>query len=196
MKPVLFLDFDFTLFDGARFWASFGEAPEIALRALLEKKIPSPDYSVFLYSDTVDFLQRVREKFMLVILTFETFTDFQTEKIRGSGVTALVDDVVITGGMKSVAAKEWLVAHHIPSSNAAFLDDRLEHIVDMRMHIPEIFSVYFKRPGVEHDNGNPLSTAHPKDDDLPAIPPDAFATSLDEFVLLAEKHWEEEANKR
>ena len=94
-KPILFLDFDRTLFDTDLFYDWLGEKHFERLLQVATGEIAPPDFSVMLYADTIGFLERMRPRFRLVILTFDTNAGLQRKKLQGAGVVSLVDDIII-----------------------------------------------------------------------------------------------------
>lgn len=151
MKPVLFLDFDRTLFDTDLFYEWLGPNRFERILALTGGVIDPPDYAAFLYPDSVHFLRQVRKTHRVVILTYAVNTLLQRKKIRGSGVAVLVDDVLITSGGeknhtgKGEQAKEYLA--RIPDSGweHAFVDDSSANIDEVKRVNPDIRCIRIDR---------------------------------------------------
>ena len=98
MKPIVFLDFDRTIFDTDQLYAWIGPNRFERILALTSGEIAPPDFASYLYPDTVNFLKRVRLTHRIVILTYAVNVVLQRKKLRGSGIIPLVDDVIITQG--------------------------------------------------------------------------------------------------
>ena len=158
-KPVIFLDFDRTLFDTAQFYDWLGKDVETALEALLEGRVEEPNFASMLYSDTLSFLERTRHSHRLVLLTYTMNTPLQEKKINGSGITPYFDHIIMTHGTregesgKGVGAKEYLATYHSTGKNI-FIDDALANITEVKRINPEIRCVRIARTiseGMETD---------------------------------------------
>jgi len=177
-KPVIFLDFDRTLFDTAQFYDWLGHDVETALEALVEGRVEEPNFASMLYSDTLSFLERARHTHQLVLLTYTMNTPLQKKKINGSGVTPYFDHVIMTHGTregesgKGLGAKDYLATHHSTGQNI-FIDDVLANITEVKRMNPEIRCVRIDRTlseGVGTDRHTPFS-----EDDVVANLSDAFS---------------------
>jgi|GEM_PF-2479425 len=99
-KPVLFLDFDLTLFDLGRFMRDYlgmrHEEHSVKFKEFLSST-PTTDISTFMYEDSVPFLRRARETHTLVLLSrARSFPEYQRKKILGSQVAEHLDDIIVT----------------------------------------------------------------------------------------------------
>lgn len=161
MKPVLFLDFDRTLFDTDQLFDWLGPNRFERILALTAGEIDPPDYASYLYPDTVQFLKQVRSSHRLVILTYAVNIVFQRKKLRGSGILPLVDDVVIIHGEvlnrtgKGAEAKAYLARIGDPGWEHTFVDDLSNNIDEMKRENPDIRCIRMDRvslaQGVLHD---------------------------------------------
>ena len=80
-KPILFLDFDRTLFDTTQLLEWLGVDVDKRIGELVEGKIEDPDFASMLYPDTLDFLREARRMYRLVLLTYSITPPFQQKKI-------------------------------------------------------------------------------------------------------------------
>jgi FMN phosphatase YigB (HAD superfamily) len=122
-KPVLFLDFDRTLFDTDKFYEWLGDERFSRLLDLTAGKIASPDFSEMVYADTIPFLNRAKETHRLVLLTFAMNTALQRRKIRGSNLVSYFDDIIMTQGAKGEEVKNYLERMGDTGWEHAFIDD-------------------------------------------------------------------------
>ena len=151
MKPVLFLDFDRTLFDTDQFYDWLGEERYQRILELTSGQIQSPDFASYLYKDTIHFLKSVRKTYRIVILTYALNTVLQRKKIRGSGIIPLCDDVIITKGGegdstgKGVAAKDYIARIGDSGWEHTFVDDSAQNIDEVKRVNPEIRCIRIDR---------------------------------------------------
>jgi hypothetical protein len=177
-KPILFLDFDRTLFDTAQFYDWLGEDVETALQAFVEGRSAEPDFVSMLYGDTLPFLLRARCTHQLVLLTYTMNTPLQEKKIRGSGVAPYFDRIIMTHGTregktgKGKAAKDYLATHQSVGKNL-FIDDALVNIAEVKSMNPELRCVQIVRAVSQADE---RTCAAPL--------PDAVVTDLSTVFLL------------
>lgn len=161
MKPVLFLDFDRTIFDTDALYVWMGSNRFERILALTSGAIAPPDFASYLYPDTVDFLKQVRATHRIVILTYAVNVVLQRKKLRGSGIIPLVDDVIITEGDaenltgKGKEAKEYLSRIGDPGWEHTFVDDSPQNIDEMKRKNPDIRCIRIDRvplaQGMLHD---------------------------------------------
>lgn len=137
-KPILFVDFDRTLFDTEQFIRWLGEDIEERFIALENGTLPPPDFASMLYPDAIPFLEEARKKYTIVILTYATSHAMQERKVTESGIRAFVDDVIITEGNKGEEAKNYLALHDSGPSMHAFVDDKESNIEDMNAVNPSV----------------------------------------------------------
>lgn len=137
-KPILFIDFDRTLFDTNQFAEWLGEDAETRLTAIEKGKLTPPDFSTMLYDDAIVFLEAVRKDYTLVILTFATLRSVQERKVKDSGLTKYVDAVIITEGDKGEEVKKYLAKHKQTGLGHAFVDDKESNIVSMHTANPSV----------------------------------------------------------
>lgn len=149
-KPVLFIDFDDTLFDTGQFYDWLGGEADERLAALLAGKIEQPDFASMLYSDTLDFLKRARVTHELVLLTYTSRPSLQDMKVRGSGIVPYLDKVILAQGKdgnsgKGMEAKKHLRATPHPPHGHSFVDDFPDYIAEVKSLNPEIRCIQIKR---------------------------------------------------
>lgn len=150
-KPILFLDFDRTLFDTEQFYEWLGDDRFARLLDVTAGKIPPPDFSAMLYSDTLPFLQKAKKTHRLVLLTYAVNTVLQRRKVRGSGLTPFFADIIITSRGKGLEAKKYL--EHTEANEEThgarwehvFIDDAPQNIDDMKKVNPGIKSIRIDR---------------------------------------------------
>ena len=178
MKPVLFLDFDRTLFDTDQLYVWLGEDRFSRILALTGGHILPPDFASYLYPDSIEFLTRMRQTYRIVILTYALNTILQRKKIRGSGILPYCDDVLIVAGGEGIlsgkgeAARAYLKRVGDSGWEHTFVDDLPENIDEVKRINPHIRCVRIDR--VPSKDG--VHTEHLK--------PDMVATSLSELASL------------
>lgn len=153
----MFLDFDRTLFDTDKFYEWIGENRVLRLTQLTSREIPPPDFSQFLYDDTVAFLQRVRGTHKLILLTYTINIVLQEMKMQGSGILEYFDEVIMVSGEngglsgKGTAAREFLMRVNEPGWEHVFIDDSPHNIDEIKRMNPEISCIRIDR--VTHAQG-------------------------------------------
>ena len=177
-KPIIFLDFDRTLFDTEQFYDWLGDSVDSRIRDLVLGTITPPDFASMLYPDTLSFLQRTQGTHRLVLLTHIANPALQEKKIHESGISPYMDDVLIVTGehadiAKGRAAKEYLSKSSDLITGHIFVDDNPENISQMKALNPSMTCVRI-------DRLKPLADA------LVLTPnaPDAVVTNLAELLLL------------
>ena len=156
MKPVLFLDFDRTLFDTDKLYDWLGEERFQRILALTGGAIPPPDFASYLYADTLPFLKQIRNSYKLVLLTFAQNTKLQRMKVRGSGIVPLLDDVIITTGDvegktgKGDAIKNYFTRNQDSGWEHVFVDDTADNLHEVKMINPDVRIIRIDRVPREH----------------------------------------------
>ena len=152
-KPVLFVDFDRTLFDTERYYLWLGQPRSEQNQALIDGTRELPDFSSFDFSDSEEFLTQVRKKFELAILSFVKLeyspqqAELQQKKFDGSGLVKYCADVIITTGLKSEEVKKYLIGREQTGARFAFIDDEPMHLSSMKDLHPKAFCVLLWRGG-------------------------------------------------
>lgn len=144
-QPVLFLDFDRTIFDTEQFYEWLGEDRFARMLDLESGKIASPDYKEWLYPDTLSFLNEVKKTHQVVLLSFAMNTVLQRQKIEGSGIVLLFSQVIITQKEKGTEAKTYLAHHGNPPGPHVFLDDVPMNVSEMKETNPDIICMRIER---------------------------------------------------
>jgi FMN phosphatase YigB (HAD superfamily) len=156
-KPVLFLDFDRTLFDTDQFYDWLGEERFSRILDLSAGKIEAPDFRAMIYPDTISFLEQAGEAYRLVLLTYTVNIALQRRKVRGSGIVPFFDDIIMTQGSKGLEAKKYLTRMDASGWSVCtdcagraggehvFVDDAPENVDDMKTINPEIATVRIDR---------------------------------------------------
>lgn len=150
-KPVLFLDFDRTLFDTDRFYEWLGDERFSRLLDLAAGKIEAPDFAEMVYSDTIPFLKRAKETHRLVLLTFAMNTALQRRKVRGSNLVSYFDDIIMTQGAKGQEAKNYLERMGDTGWEHAFIDDAPLNIDNVKMVTPHVKCIRIDRTPLTPD---------------------------------------------
>ena len=132
-KPILFLDFDYTLFDTKQLRAWLGDNIASRIQAISLGTLELPDVASMLYHDTLSFLKRARKTHQLVLLTCAINPAYQEKKIYRSGVAPYLDDMLIPESTKEASgkgavAKEYLRRKDSASTGHFFVDDLPENI--------------------------------------------------------------------
>lgn len=151
MKPIVFLDFDRTIFDTDQLYAWMGPNRFERILGLTSGEIAPPDFASYLYPDTMNFLKRVRLTHRIVILTYAVNVVLQRKKLRGSGIIPLIDDVIITqGGMNNLTGKgeeasKYLLRVGDPGWEHTFVDDSPQNIDEVKRKNPDIRCIRIDR---------------------------------------------------
>jgi FMN phosphatase YigB (HAD superfamily) len=179
MKPVLFLDFDRTLFDTDQLYDWLGEDRFERILALTGGNITPPDFAEYLYPDTISFLKKARRSHRLVLLTFAKNTKLQRMKIRGSGIVPLLDDVIITIGSddgstgKGEAIQEYFLKTADSGWEHTFVDDDTRNLYEVKMRNKDMRVIRIDRVSSPEEEAN-----------KPLLTPDAVVTNLSELEEL------------
>lgn len=171
-KPILFLDFDRTLFNTDQFYDWLGVDRYSRILDLLAGTIDAPDFSMMVYADVTPFLVKAKKTHRLVLLTYSLNTTLQRRKIRGSGLVSFFDDVIMTQGSKGIEAKNYLIRTEHAEKGHTFIDDTPKNIDDMKTENPEIRTVRIERVAL-----TPQELIH-------HTKPDLFVSSLSAPTLL------------
>lgn len=163
-KPVLFLDFDLTLFDTEQFYEWLGVDRFEKILGITSGKVMPPNFASYLYADTLPFLNATRKTYRLVLLTYSINQMLQRRKVRDSGIVTLLDDVIISHRNKSLEAKEYITRIGDPGWPAcrscgraaavrehAFVDDAPINISDMKAENPDIRTFRIERKPLPKD---------------------------------------------
>ncbi len=146
MKPIIFLDFDRTLFDLDRFMGEYlGYRHEEHVLKFKEFLMSDPlmDISQYLYPDTIPFLKKAGETHTRVLLSrARTFPEYQRKKIIGSRVLEYLDDIVVTPDDNKGSYAIPFLSQNLDDIKDAclFLDDNLDALRSM-----EVVAPYVKR---------------------------------------------------
>lgn len=150
-KPVLFLDFDHTLFDTEQFYEWLGEDRFEKILGITSGKVTPPDFATYLYPDTLPFLNAARKTHRLVLLTYSVNQMLQRRKVRDSGILLYLDDVIISHRNKGLEAKEYITRIGDSGWEHAFVDDAPLNITDMKAENPDIRTFRIERKPLPED---------------------------------------------
>lgn len=173
MKPVLFIDFDRTLFDTDQFYEWLGPNRFERILALTSGELSHPNFAEYLYADTINFLTLVRQTHRVVIVTYAMNLALQRKKIRGTNIVSFVDDVIITGRNKGEEITEYLSRIGDPGWEHTFVDDLPQNIDDVKRLHPEVRCIRIDRV--------PLAQELKRDDILQE---DAIVTNLSDLRTI------------
>lgn len=152
-KPVLFLDFDRTLFDLDRFMREYlgyrHEDHVVKFKEFLTSN-PTMDISAYMYDDTFSFLTTARVTHTLVLLSrARNFPEYQRKKILGSRVAEYLDDIIVTpNDDKGLFALPFLPNYGIGAEEPKgylFVDDNIEALRSMKPIAPYVRRVFIDR---------------------------------------------------
>lgn len=147
-KPIIFIDFDRTLFATERFYEWLGEDRFSRILDILAGRISPPNFHSMLYDDAIPTLKLLGKSHRRVLLSFALNLKLQRMKIRESGVLPHLDDVLIVQGKKSAAARDYVARIGDTGWEHAFIDDSTEHVADMLTANPEFRSFIIDRDGI------------------------------------------------
>lgn len=151
MLMIFALDFDRTLFDTDRDFASIEERGLTALigdPSIHEVVDPVP----FLYPDAIPFLQRQNKQKIFIVSAitpeYGPLSDaYQKDKIERCGMREYVEDIFLVVGSKVPALKIIMERH--PDETIIFVDDRSDVIVAVTDELPEVVCVHIVREGAK-----------------------------------------------
>ena len=152
-KLILFLDFDRTLFDTERYYIWLGEPKVERNQMLIDGTLALPDFSSFLFADTIPFLKRARERFRPVLLSYTKLEYsaqqlmLQRKKVEGSAIAEFFDEMIITTGNKAIEAKVYIQQNGSKGTVNYFVDDTPQHITEMKALNPDIVCYRMIREG-------------------------------------------------
>lgn len=157
--PVLFLDFDRTLFDTEQFYEWLGEDHFARIMDLESGKLTPPDYRKWLYPDTLPFLNEAKKTHQLVLLSYAMNTLLQQHKIEGSGIASFFSHIIITQREKGTEAKAYLAHKGDPPGPHVFVDDVPMNFSEIKetnlelvcIRIERIPLAWEKMAGVKHE---------------------------------------------
>lgn len=103
------------------------------------------DISSYTFSDVAEFVEAIGRDDIAIVSFGEKI--FQTEKIKNSHVEKIIPEIYITEASKAQMLKEILAAKEIGSDEKIFfIDDRSEQIEDIKKNLPQITTIFLKRP--------------------------------------------------
>jgi hypothetical protein len=152
-KPVLFLDFDRTLFDLDRFMGQYlgyrHEEHSVRFQQFLLSN-PTMDISPYLYDDSISFMIRARKTHTLVLLSRgRNFPEYQRKKILGSRVAEYLDDIIVTpNDDKGLFALPFLPNYMLGGTEPKgymFIDDNVDALKSMQAIAPYVRRIYIDR---------------------------------------------------
>ncbi len=151
-KPVLFLDFDRTLFDLGSFMAYLGYRHEEHMAKFKEflDSDPTMDISGYLYPDTIPFLIEARKTHTIVLLSRgRNYPEYQRKKILGSRVAEYLDDIIITPndnkGLFAIPFLPNFSTGDVTPKGYAFIDDNIAALRSMETIAPYVNRIYIDR---------------------------------------------------
>lgn len=148
-RPILFLDFDRTLFDTNQFYQWLGEDIDGRIAQLVDGEIAGPNFAAMLYSDTTDFLIHAQKTHQLVLLTYTENPALQEKKIRGSGITPYFGDILMTngdgGGLGKGSSVRRYLSIHAPDKGSMLVDDMPENLSEVKAKNPHIRCIRIDR---------------------------------------------------
>lgn len=107
------------------------------------------DTSQYVFQDVSRFLDNFSKK-ELYLISFSK-TSFQKAKIFNSSIADCFNQIKIVSELKGVAIKEIIKSKSIGESSAIyFIDDRVEHLSDVKIKNPEITTIFFLRKEGRH----------------------------------------------
>ncbi len=115
---------------------------DIDLKAIYRKYISKP--GVYLFKDAIKFLEKYKGNPIYIISYGET--EYQREKISGSGITKYAKDIIVTIGSKAG------VINGISYKKGVFIDDRVVHALDVSSKCKNMDTLLIDRRG-EHERG-------------------------------------------
>lgn len=181
--PILFLDFDRTLFDTEKLYEWLGEDRFGKMAQVVALRIQPPDFGAMLYADTLPFLESAKETHELVLLSYAMNTKFQKLKIDGSGIAHFFTDVIITQKEKGIEVKSYLARkgstpgapdhEHLRLDGNVFVDDVPRNVSEMKTTNPRICCIRIDRTRLAWDDFGGV-----------AGEPDYIAQNLDEVLQI------------
>lgn len=99
----------------------------------------------YVFRDAIRFLEKFPRQ-QLYLLSYADYARWQNAKIKSSGISQYFKKVIICSGTKSKSICQTLGKENISKEeNIFFIDDRLEHIEDVKKCHPEILTILLKR---------------------------------------------------
>ncbi len=132
------------VYDMYRHYELLNERANKQLNAVEHYKEYVSSTSWFLFPDSVAFLEKYKENTIIILSYGEQ--EFQRGRIKHSGIEEYTQDVIVTSGRKSDAIKD------VVYRDAIFIDDKIEHLDDMKKYHPDIETIL-----IDRDNKNTKS---------------------------------------
>ncbi len=152
---IFALDFNRTLFDTDRDLALIRERG-------LEHQIGDPivhtviDPAPFLYEDVAAFFAALSRTDAVYIVSAVTARygplsmAYQRDKIARTGVADIVADVVLIGDSKVAALEK--IAADFPNQEIVFVDDMVDHLIDIQHALPRVHCIHMERAGAKRNS--------------------------------------------
>lgn len=110
------------------------------------RRLIDEDCSRFLFTDSLDFLERgIAYGWDCTLLTYGEH-EFQSRKIRGSGLDRICHRTIVTQRPK------WELPHVFRDDRVLFIDDNSENIDRVKECFPHVFAIAVKRPLTKYAN--------------------------------------------
>ncbi|MBI4812696.1 hypothetical protein HY798_04685 [Candidatus Falkowbacteria bacterium] len=99
----------------------------------------------YVFSDALSFLQRNHERGLHLVSFGDS--EWQSSKIRRSGIVSFFKKVIVLSGPKSAGIKTILEGDENKNKKIIFLDDRAEIIREVKEKYPQVVTILIRRVG-------------------------------------------------
>ena len=115
-----------------------------ALTAYFKDLFAHEDSATYLFADAINFLNSCSKIGRVIILSFgEDFV--QIPRIIKCGLPSLVNDVIVTQGVKAEEIQKYLNAHSPNNDRVALIDDSLKHLGPVKERFLNSITIHIVR---------------------------------------------------
>ncbi len=104
----------------------------------------------YIFEDGLLFVKKFQQQ-ALYIVSFSQ-TDFQRKKIKNSGLAEYFQEIVITDGNKGMVLNKILQKRENKNKEAYFIDDKNQHISEIKSKLPIVNTILMKRVEGRYQN--------------------------------------------
>jgi phosphoglycolate phosphatase-like HAD superfamily hydrolase len=108
-----------------------------------------------LFDGAKELVDRLSGKYHIILMTFGNI-EYQIDKVHGSGIAAPFEEVIFTLDRTKVSPLRGIIARF---DNVCLIDDRISTLKSVKEALPQVRTVWMRRPGDKYAEGNALDGA-------------------------------------
>jgi phosphoglycolate phosphatase-like HAD superfamily hydrolase len=126
-----------------------------------EENLVAEYEKVFSIADTILFdgakelIEKLSGKYHIILMTFGNI-EYQMDKVHGSGIASPFEEVIFTLDRTKVSPLRGILARF---DKVCLIDDRISTLKSVKESLPQVKTVWMRRPGDKYAEGNALDGA-------------------------------------